>query len=207
MTPTTVNKEVDSATFMSYNSTGIDNSVKISWLNDICKEYDMDFLSIQEHFKSSKTVDKYFRDKFPSYHSVVVPGHRAPGQDSGRAKAGLTQLSKKNIAVKRDRVASKHYRVQAQVLHLPTGSILWINTYFPTDPQLIGDYDDSELQACLTEVETILTGTACSGVVWGSDINWDMSRNTKFARTVSDFFTKAEFSITMESPPGGQSHL
>ena len=136
-----------------------------------------------------------------------MPGHRAPGQDSGRAKAGLTQLSKKNIAVKRDRVASKHYRVQAQVLHLPTGSILWINTYFPTDPQLIGDYDDSELQACLTEVETILTGTACSGVVWGSDINWDMSRNTKFARTVSDFFTKAEFSITMESPPGGQSHL
>ena len=190
MTPTINHRKVDSATFMSYNATGVDNLVKISWLNDICREYDVDFLNIQEHFKSSKTVDKYFRDKFPSYHSVVVPGHRAPGQDSGRAKAGLAQLSRKDIAVKRDRVASKHYRVQAQVLHLPSGSILWINTYFPTDPQLVGVYDDIELQACLAEVETILTSTAYSDVIWGSDINWDMTRNTRFARTVSAFLER-----------------
>ena len=103
MRPTsTMQKEVDSATFMSYNSTGIDNPVKCRWINSICDEFDVDFLNIQEHFKSSKTTDKYFRDKFPSYHSVIVPGHRSPGQDSGRAKAGLGQLCKKSLAVKRD---------------------------------------------------------------------------------------------------------
>ena len=105
MTPTTVCREVDSATFMSYNSTGIDNPVKCSWMNDICDEYNVDFLSIQEHFKRSKTTDKFFREKFPSHHSVIVPGYRPPGQDTGRARAGLGQLCKKNIAVKRNRVA------------------------------------------------------------------------------------------------------
>ena len=195
MTPSTNYRKVDSATFMSYNATGV----------KICREYDVDFLSIQEHFKSSKTVDKYFRDKFPSYHSVVVPGHRAPGQDSGRAKAGLAQLSMKNIAVKRDRVTSKHYRVQAQVLHLPSGSILWINTYFPTDPQLVGVYDDSDLLACLAEVETILTSTAYSDVIWGSDINWDMSRNTRFARTVSAFLERQNL-VSLWSHHHGVTH-
>ena len=190
VSPTTLSMEVDSATFMSYNPTGIDNPVKCSWLNDICVEYDVDFLSIQEHFKSSKTTDKYFRDKFPGYHSVVVHGHREPGQDTGRAKAGLSQLCKKSIAVKRTRISSKHYRVQAQLVHLPVSSILWINTYFPTDPQLVGDYDDSELQACLSEVESILENTAYNDIVWGSDINWDVSRNTKFSRTVANFLQR-----------------
>ena len=121
---------------------------------------------------------------------MVVPGHREPGQDTGRARAGLGQLSKKNIAVKRTRISSKHYRVQAQLLHLPATSILWLNTYFPTDPQLVGDYDDSELQACLSEVELILESSTYGGVIWGSDINWDMSRNTKFVRTVSGFLQR-----------------
>ena len=163
------------------------------------------FLSIQEHFKSSKSTDKYFRDKFSSYHSVIVPGYRPPGQDNGRARAGLGQLCKKNIDVKRNRVASKHYRVQAQVLNLPSTSVLWINTYFPTDPQLIGDYDDTELQACLSEVETILTNTVYSDVVWGSDINWDMTRKTKFAKTVSEFMQRFNL-VSLWSHHQGVSH-
>ena len=190
MTPTTVKRKVDSATFMSYNSTGIDNPVKCNWLNDICDEYDVDFLNIQEHFKSSKTTDKYFRNKFPSYNSVIIPGHRSPGQDTGRAKAGLGQLCKKDLTVKRDRVNSKHYRVQAQVLHLPTTSVLWLNTYLPTDPQTIRQYDDTELQSCLAEVENIITNTVHSDIVWGSDLNWDMARNSRFAQIVSGFMER-----------------
>ena len=43
LTPTTDKMEVDSATFMSFNPTGIDNPVKCSWINDICVEYRVDF--------------------------------------------------------------------------------------------------------------------------------------------------------------------
>ena len=190
MTPTTMHREVDSATFMSYNCTGIENPVKCRWLNDICDEYNVDFLNIQEHFKSSKTTDKFFRSRFPSYNSVIVPGQRSPGQDTGRAKAGLAQCSRRSLAVKRKRVSTKHYRVQAQVLHLPTISVLWINTYLPTDPQNIRQFDDTELQSCLSEVENIVTNTSHTDIVWGSDLNWDMTRNSRFSQIVSGFMEK-----------------
>ena len=178
------------ATFMSYNSTGIDNPVKCRWLNNICDELDGDFLNIQEHFKSSKITDNYFRKTFPSYYSVIVPGHRSPGQDSGRAKAGLGQLSKKSLAVKRDRVTSKHFRVQAQVLHLPSTTVLWINTYLPTDPRLVRNFDDTELQSCLSEVENIITNTVHNDIIWGSDLNWDMARNSQFSQIVARFMER-----------------
>ena len=89
MTPTTdEQKEVDSVTFMSSNSTGI-SSVKCNFICDICDELDVDYLAVQEHFKNTRTTDKYFRDKFREYNSFVVPAYRAPGQDSGRCKAGM----------------------------------------------------------------------------------------------------------------------
>ena len=69
MTPTDVNngEEVATVTFMSYNPTGLDSTVKCRFSNDVCDEYDVDFLSIQEHFKSTKTTDQYFQKKFPDF--------------------------------------------------------------------------------------------------------------------------------------------
>ena len=90
--------EVTPVTFMSYNSTGI-NSVKCKWISDICDEFDVDYLTIQEHFKKTKSVDKYFSENFKSYNSYVIPGYRPPGQDSGRCKAGLAQLSMRTYSV------------------------------------------------------------------------------------------------------------
>ena len=43
---------------MSYNSTGLD-SVKIDWIQEIMKTCEIDLFQIQEHFKASKTVEKY----------------------------------------------------------------------------------------------------------------------------------------------------
>ena len=102
MSPTTVQQEVaSSVTFMSYNSTGL-SSVKCQLIQEICDEKDVDYLSIQEHFKqNSKSLDKFFRDNFKYSYSYVIPAHRRPGQDTGRAKAGLAQLSKKVISVKK----------------------------------------------------------------------------------------------------------
>ena len=124
-------------TFMSYNSTGM-TSIKCQWINEICSEYDVDYISIQEHFKSSKSTDRFFRDMYKEYYSYVIPGHRTPGQDSGRAKGGIAQLSRKSLAVKKDRVATHNYRIQAQVLNFTSCRILWINSYMPTDPQTAG---------------------------------------------------------------------
>ena len=188
-TPTSSMTEVAPVTFMSYNSTGI-SSVKCKWICDICDDYSVDYLCIQEHFKKTKTIDKYFRENFPKFNSYVIPGYRAPGQDTGRCKAGLAQLSSKSYAVKKDRVTTHGYRIQAQVLNMPTCKILWLNTYMPTDPLRIHEYDDADLREALQEVESILTSCSYTDIVWAGDLNWDMSRVTMFSRTMAAFMEK-----------------
>ena len=172
---------------MSYNPTGLDSTVKCRFSNSICSEYDVDFLAVQEHFKFISTTDKYFRKKFLDYYSYVIPGYRSPGQDSGRAKAGLAQLTSKKIQVTKERVETVGFRVQAQVLYLPTTKVLWLNSYFPTDPQNKGEYDDSVLREVLEQIESFIRNNKYDDIIWGSDLNWDTSRKTFFAKTVSSF--------------------
>ena len=50
-------------TFGSYNSTGMDIA-KIKWIKDIIIEHEIYFFAIQEHFKNTKTTQKYFSDHF-----------------------------------------------------------------------------------------------------------------------------------------------
>lgn len=165
---------MDSVSFMSYNSTGLD-SAKIKFSNDLCDEYEIDFLSLQEHFKFVNT-DKIYRRGFSDFNCYVKPGYRAPGQFQGRAKAGLAQLCRKEYSIKKVRVSTTGFRVQAQVLVLPNSRVLWLNTYLPPDPQL-QNYDDAELQDVPAEVRAIFQTAQYDDVIWGSDLNWDPSRN------------------------------
>ena len=108
MSPITQNEEVGNyVTSMSWNSTGF-NTVKSKWLTDVCNEKNVDFCSIQEHFKTSEKSDTFFRDNFKHMSRYVIPGHRPLGQDSDRASGGLAQLSRKDIAIKKDTVITKN---------------------------------------------------------------------------------------------------
>ena len=55
---------------MSYNPTGLDSEIKCRFSNNVCEEYDVDFLSIQEHFKSTKNTEQYFKNKFSDYFAL-----------------------------------------------------------------------------------------------------------------------------------------
>ena len=128
------------ANFLSYNSTGL-NTIKTSWVRDLCTVTCTDFLSIQEHFNGTKYVDKYFKDQFSEFSSFVIPAFRSDCQDSGRAKGGLAQLTTKRLKIKCDRIKTKNFRIQAQVMHFPTTRILWLNAYLPNDPMTV-NFDD-----------------------------------------------------------------
>ena len=54
----------------------------------------------------------------------------------------------------------------------------------------IRQYDDSDLQELLSEVEELLAGGSFDDVVWGSDLNWDPSRVTYFARIMKSFMDR-----------------
>ena len=137
--------------FLSSNSTGM-NTVKTTWIRDLCKMTKIDFFSLQEHFKCTKSVDKYFKEQFPDYIPYVIPAVRAENQDSGRAKGGLCQFSNKKMQLKIERIKTSSFRIQAQIINFPTTRIIWINTYLPNDPLTI-NFDDRELLDILHEVE------------------------------------------------------
>ena len=95
--------------FLSHNTTGL-NTVKTKWLRDLSKLSNISFVNIQEHFRKSKTISKFFSDEFPNFNSYVIPGFRAPGQDSGRPMAGLAQLSTTSLNIKKIRVKTTNNR-------------------------------------------------------------------------------------------------
>ena len=198
MTTPTVN-------FVSYNSTGM-NSIKSSWIRDFCKVTKTDYLSLQEHFKKTKSVDTYFKEQFSDHMSYVIPAYRDQCQDSGRPKGGLAQLTSKRLQVKSQRISTKNFRIQAQVLHFPTTKLLWINSYLPNDPQTI-NFDDHELLQTLTEVENILDTADFDDVCWVGDLNWDMNRQSGFSRTMSRFTERLGLVSVWNKFPVGYTHM
>ena len=172
--------------FLSYNSTGL-NEQKCDWIRDLCNLTGASYVSIQEHFRKPKTTDKLFSDEFPDYNSYVIPGYREKNVDRGRPKAGLAQLSDKNLAIKKDRVQTKNFRIQAQVLNFPKSRLLWLNTYLPTDPMTVNDFYESELVSVLSEVEMILDKTMFDDCVWAGDLNWQ--KNTAFPRHMESLWS------------------
>ena len=145
---------IPTVNFMSFNSTGLD-SIKAEYIRDLYNMTRCDFISIQEHFKKTKSIDKFFKDNFPEHVSYVIPGFREINQDSGRPKGGIAQLRKKKLDIKVDRVMTKNFRIQEQVLHFANSRLLWINTYFPTDPGGT-NFDENELIGLLIEIEDII---------------------------------------------------
>ena len=104
------------ANFVSYNSTGM-NTIKTDWIGNLCKLAKIDFCSIQEHFKKTKSVDKFFKEQFTYFSSYVIPAFRAENQD--RPKGGLVQMMKKNLKIKTERIKTNNFRIQAQILNFP----------------------------------------------------------------------------------------
>ena len=141
--------------FLSYNSTGID-CVKTDWVSTIIETCDISFLQIQEHFKANKSTEKYFKKEIRKSDSYVIPAHRDSGQDSGRAKGGLAQISDKALDVRKERISTKSFRLWAQILYFGEFKLLWMNAYFPTDPQTV-NFDQTKLIQLQTEIEGILT--------------------------------------------------
>ena len=190
--------------FMSYNSTGAD-SVKCEFIRVMQQEYNVNFCAVQEHFKTVKNTAQYFSAQFNQTHVYTIPAYRLPGVDSGRGRGGLLQLADRGLAVPRARVATGSPRIQAQKLKFPTCEVLWINSYFPCDPQL-QDYDATELIQTLNEVERIVTAAGNCEVIWSGDLNYDMRRENLFTRTVTATLRRLGLSSVWESRPIDFTH-
>ena len=195
---------VEPITFMSYNRTGA-NTVKCQWVRDIASEHDVSYCALQEHFKTVKTTNQWFRQQFREFHSYVIPAYRLPGVDSGRGRGRLTQLAIRDLSTKRARVVTKSPRLQDQILTFPTCKLLWINGYMPCDPQL-QNFDDAELLGVLSEVESLIVSNRGCEVLWAADMNWDRSRDNHFTRTVAATLARLNLTTVWEAKPIDYTH-
>ena len=196
---------IPTVNFLCYNSTGL-NTIKADWIRNLYKVTDCNFISIQEHFKKNKNTDKFFKDQFPEHISYVIPGHREQNQDSGRPKGGIAQMIDKKLNVKTDRVATSSFRIQAQILNFPASRVLWLNTYFPTDPGL-ANFDEEELLELLGEIENLMDKTDFDDILWNGDLNFDKSRNTAFVNTMTRFLSRIGLESAWDYFPVDHTHV
>ena len=163
---------------------------KIDWIQDLSKTCEIDLLQLQEHFKATKSIETFFKKHFENnFDSYVIPAYREPFQDSGRAKGGLAQLSSKYLKIKKERIKTKSWRLQAQILHIDQYKIIWFNCYMPTDPQTI-IYEEVELLPILDEIDKILDNNLFDDCVLGGDLNFDQRRGSGFAACLRDFLDR-----------------
>ena len=73
--------------------------------------------------------------------------------------------------------------MKACFLELNGSTTLWINSYFPTDPQL-ANFDDAELMEVLAAIKNTIETNQHDYVILQGDINSDFRRTSKFVELV-----------------------
>ena len=139
----------------------------------------------------------------PTY---VVRAIRDENQETGRAREGIAQFSRKSIKIKTERIKTKNFRLQAQILVFPNTRLLWINSYLPNGPRTIA-FNDNELLEVLQEVEMILDSSDFDDCIWQGDMNWDMSRQSGFSKTMKQFMERLGLISVWEHYPIDYTHI
>ena len=104
----------------------------------------------------------------------------------GRGKGGLSVIWPGSIDkfITRLPVKSSN-RVQACLIHLPRSRILWLNSYFPTDPQTL-NFDDSDIRETISAIKNVIENNDYDEILWQGDINTDFSRKSKYVEVVKE---------------------
>ena len=173
--------------FLSYNSTGF-NLQRAEFLTDLISVFKGQrcLLSIQEHFLMSKSLSK-IEEYLPSDFCVYsVAAFKENDIKRGRGKGGLAMIWPRCIDKYITRIPVKTCsRVQACLISFPGSKILWLNSYFPHDPQA-NNFDCTELLEVLSCVKSIIINNDHDHIIWQGDLNTDFSRTSSFVQIVKD---------------------
>ena len=147
----------DDVLFLSYNSTGF-NPQRAEFLTELLSILGQDkfLLSLQEHFLMSRFLDRIEKLLPDNLCVYSVAAFKEEDIRRGRGKGGLSMIWPKCLDKFITRIPSKSTkRVQACLINFPRTKILWLNSYFPTDPQT-PNFDDSELRETLAAIKKVI---------------------------------------------------
>ena len=108
--------------------------------------------------------------------------------------------------MKRNIIKTGSFRLQAQTIDFPATRILWINAYFPCDPQS-ANFDITELVTLLTELESFKENTQFDDVIIGAVFNWDRSRNSEFCLLMEEFVSRIGLKCVWDKFPVDFTHV
>ena len=188
----TINSIFNEINVISYNTSGW-NIFKARFIESIIIAHSVHIFAVQEHWLLDKNIhklDKYF-DNFENF---TLPAVKSCSQiNKGRPSGGLSILFSKQISpfVKRI-ICPGSNRVQAISVSCGDVSYVYINCYFPVDPQS-ANADITKLLNCLQDVQYIIDNCdAGSKFVLMGDINADYSRNSHFVNLIKTSFSNID---------------
>ena len=159
---------------ISYNSTGW-GTIKADCINTLLMLYSVSIFAVQEHFQLRPNLYKLQNGISPDYELFAIPAQKSISEvHAGRPSGGICFYYRKNMNtfVTQMRVPNS-YRVQGLKVSCPGKSVLFINSYFPTDTRGL---DDTHLLQTLQDIKYLID--QCdndTSVVLMGDINTDFT--------------------------------
>ena len=172
---------------VSYNSSGWNQFIS-NFIFTILFTHSVAICGIQEHWLLKDNLYKLKND-MPNYEVFAIPAVKGNnGIHPGRPSCGLAIFFQKQLAkfVTHIKVPESK-RVHAIQVNLSSGSYVFINCYFPTDPK-INAFDETEVFNTLQDINFIFeTCGINSKYLLMGDVNADFNRNTRFVQIVDNY--------------------
>ena len=174
---------------LSYNSTGW-GTVKADFVNTLLLSHSIYVCALQEHFQLPQNLYRLQNGISDQYELYGVPAFKSShAVSAGRPSGGIAFYYHKSLNSYVSRITVPNsFRVQGLKLSVPNSrSVVFINSYFPTDPR--GNQEDNTvLLQTLQDIKYIIDhcDIDCNIVLMG-DINTDFIRNSSFTNLVVDF--------------------
>ena len=134
---------------ISYNPTGF-NLQKANFINFLSSSMNIDIFMVQEHMHLRQNVYKV-ENEFDKFNSFIIPASKSNHcVNSGRPSGGLGIFWKKSLNCN-VKMLKHPNSVRVHAIELFNNYLL-INSYFPTDPQVV-NFDDFHLLKCIEDVK------------------------------------------------------
>ena len=179
----------DNITALSFNTSGW-NTLKVNYIKTILISHSISILAVQEHWLLEKNLYK-LENCFENYDVFALPARKSNSQiNKGRPSGGICFMVKNELCSVTKRLhCPNSSRVQGIQITIAGKSYVYINCYFPVDPQN-ANMDTTELLHILQDIKFIMD--LCdddSYFILTGDLNSDFSRNSVFVNLVKTFLT------------------
>lgn len=179
---------------MSYNTSGWNFAIA-QFINTMIITHSLHIVAIQEHWQLEHNMHK-ISNCFDNFEVFSIPASKPVSlSNKGRPSGGIAFIISNNICDKVKRINPPNStRVSGISINISGESYVYINCYFPVDPQN-NNMDTTELLCVLQDIRYIIESCDDNShyIVLG-DINAHFTRDSIFVYLVKSFLTEYNLS-------------